>query len=67
MSRRSKKSIPDTAYVVINKDGLVFAGMRYGYFYWSPDWSKAKPLLKENTGILLRDYPELELVKEEEF
>lgn len=51
-------------YVVINKHGEVFAGLRRGHYTWSDDWSKAKPLYKENTTLLLEENKHSEIIKE---
>jgi len=63
---RKKAQAPTQMYVVVNKQGQVFAGMRYGYFRWSNDWKQAKPLYEDNTQKLFQEYSNLELVKEEE-
>ncbi len=67
MDKQNKKKQQVSMYVVINKNGMVFAGMRNGYFRWSHDWNEAKPLYRENTTLLAHEYPELELIKEEDF
>jgi hypothetical protein len=53
-------------YVVINKDGEVFTGLSRGYVNWSYDWSEAKPLFKQSTSWLLREYSGAEIIKKEE-
>ena len=53
-------------YVVINREGEVFTGIKIGYVQWSYDWFEAKPLFKENTAWLLEFNPGAELIKEEE-
>lgn len=52
-------------YVVMNQDGEVFTGLLGGYFQYSADWNKAKPLPLSNTTMLMTE-PGNELVKEEE-
>ena len=53
-------------YVVINKEGEVYTGLKQGNAQWSYDWSEAKPLFKQSTSWLLRYNPGAEMVKEEE-
>lgn len=53
-------------YVVINRNGEVFAGFLNGQIQWAYDWSLAKPLFKENTTRLLQENLGSELIKEEE-
>lgn len=53
-------------YVVMNKDGEVFTGLLKGNISWSYDWSEAKPLFKESTNWLLREYSGAEIIKKEE-
>jgi len=68
MKRKYKKSKPDAAmFVVVNKDGMVFAGLRGGHYFWSNNWSEAKPLYKENTIMLLQENKGAELIKEKDF
>ena len=65
--RKYKKSRPfEQMYVVINREGEVFTGIKSGYVKWSYDWFEAKPLFKENTAWLLEFNPGAELIKEEE-
>jgi hypothetical protein len=61
-----KYPLPQQMYVVINKEGEAFTGLKSGYTQWSYDWFNAKPLNKENTSWLLRYNPGAELIKEEE-
>ena len=51
--RKSPPSVP--MYVVINREGEVFTGLKGGYTQWSGNWFEAKPLHKENTYHLLRE------------
>jgi hypothetical protein len=53
-------------YVVINREGEVFTGLKGGYIQWSYNWLEAKPLHKENTTWLLEFNSEAELINEEE-
>jgi hypothetical protein len=65
--RKYRKSKPyPQMYVVMNKDGEVFTGLLKGNISWSYDWSEAKPLFKESTTWLLREYSEAEIIKKEE-
>ena len=65
--RKYKKSRPfEQMYVVINREGEVFTGMKNGCVHWSYDWFEAKPLFKENTSWLLRHNSGAEILKEEE-
>ena len=67
-TRRQYRKSPllQQMYVVINKEGEAFTGLKSGYTQWSYDWFNAKPLNKENTSWLLRYNPGAELIKEEE-
>jgi hypothetical protein len=51
-------------FVVVDRDGMVFSGMKDGYYDWSHNWVNAKPLYKENTEKLLAENPGAELMKE---
>lgn len=53
-------------FIVLNRHGQVFAGMKGGYFDWSDDWNQAKPLYRENTDRLFQEYGNLELIKAKE-
>jgi hypothetical protein len=53
-------------YVVINRDGEVFTGLKGGYTQWSGNWFEAKPLHVENTTRLLEENIGTELINEEE-
>ena len=65
--RKYKKSRPfSQMYVLINKEGEIYAGLKRGYIQWSDNWLEAKPLFKENTAWLLEFNPGAELIKEEE-
>jgi len=66
MKRTYRKSTPlPERYVVLNQDGGVFVGMLGGKFYYSQDWSKAKPLGLSNTHYLMKEKGN-ELIKESE-
>ena len=55
-------------YVIMNKNGEVFAGLLKGYPQWSSDWGNAKPLYRENTSFICSGNPtEYELIDENEF
>jgi len=55
-------------YVIMNKNGEVFAGLLSGYPQWSSDWSNAKPLYRENTSFICNNNPtQYELINEKEF
>jgi hypothetical protein len=53
-------------YVVINREGEVFTGLKGGYTQWSGNWFEAKPLHVENTTRLLEENIGAELINEEE-
>jgi hypothetical protein len=65
---RKKRQIIDTPmYVIINKNGEVFAGLLKGYPQWSSDWNEAKPLARENTTFICDSNPNnYELINEKE-
>jgi hypothetical protein len=67
MTRRPyRKSLPyREMYVVVNKHGEIFTGLKGGYPEYSSDWAQAKPLFIENTKHLLRENG-TELIKESE-
>lgn len=64
--QRKKSFLSPQSYVVMTKDGEVFMGLVGGTPQWSYNWEQAKPLEKQNTSWLLRQYPGTELIKEEE-
>lgn len=64
MKKRTNYIAPER-YVVVNQDGEVFIGLRGGYFEYSSDWSKAKPLDLSSTHYLMRVKGN-ELIKESE-
>jgi hypothetical protein len=66
---RKKHQIDNTSmYVIMNKNGEVFAGLLSGYPQWSSDWSNAKPLYRENTSFICNSNPnQYELINENEF
>lgn len=64
MKNKRKHPISEN-YVVVNQDGEVFTGLRYGSFEYSSDWSKAKPLDLPSTHYLMRVKGN-ELIKESE-
>lgn len=54
--------------VVINKQGQVFSGLKYGKEHWEYDWNLYKPLSINNVQIIQRNnYNTLELIPENEF
>jgi hypothetical protein len=55
MIRKRHKPIQEETYVVVNRDGQAFVGLKGGYPTYSDDWSEAKPLFIENTKYLLRE------------
>jgi hypothetical protein len=65
MIRKRNKPVQEETYVVVNKDGQAFIGLKGGYPEYSDDWSEAKPLFMENTEMLLREHG-TELIKESE-
>ena len=65
MIRKRHKPIQEETYVVVNRDGQAFVGLKGGYPTYSDDWSEAKPLFMENTEMLLREHG-TELIKESE-
>ena len=65
MIRKRHKPIQPETYVVVDKNGRAFVGLKGGYPEYSDDWSEAKPLFIENTEMLLREKG-TELIKESE-
>jgi hypothetical protein len=63
--RKRNKPVQEESYVVVNKEGQVFSGLKGGYPEYSDDWSQAKPLFIDNTTMLLRENG-TELIKESE-
>jgi hypothetical protein len=63
--RKRNKPVQEEQFVVVNKEGQVFIGLKGGYPDYSDDWSEAKPLFINNTELLLREYG-TELIKESE-
>jgi hypothetical protein len=63
--RKRNKPVQEDTYVVVNKNGQVFTGLKGGYPDYSDDWSEAKPLFMNNTELLLRENG-TELIKESE-
>jgi len=55
MIRKRHKPIQPETFVVVNRDGQAFIGLKGGYPVYSDDWSEAKPLHKDNTYHLLRE------------
>ena len=55
MIRKRNKPVQEETYVVVNKDGQAFIGLKGGYPDYSDDWSEAKPLFIDNTAMLLRE------------
>ena len=66
---RKRRQIDNTPmYVIMNKNGEVFAGLLGGYPRWSSNWNEAKPLYRENTSFICDSNPnEYELINENEF
>lgn len=55
--RRYRKSQPyPSMYLVVNKYDEVFAGLKGGSVTWSKDWDEGKPLFKDNTTKLVKEY-----------
>jgi hypothetical protein len=54
-------------FVIVNKQGQVFSGMKQGYYDWSDDWLQAKPLYRENTQYVLEEHPHSELIDLKDF
>ena len=54
--RRYRTFTPRKMYLVVNKYDEVFAGLKRGSVTWSEDWSEAKPLFKESTTKLVKEY-----------
>ena len=50
-------------YIMVNKQGEAYAGMVQGTPSWTHDWDLAKKLQRENTTVLQRHHPELELLE----
>ncbi len=63
--RKRNKPVREESYIVVNKDGQAFMGLKGGYPEYSDDWSQAKPLFMDNTTMLLRENG-TELIKESE-
>jgi len=63
--RKRNKPVREENYIIVNKDGQVFTGLKSGYPNYSDDWSEAKPLFMDNTEMLLREKG-TELIKESE-
>jgi hypothetical protein len=66
MPKKLPTHTPEPMYCLINQDSEVFVGLLGGYAQWSNDLSQAKPLYKEHTSMLLRYYPNIELIEEKE-
>ena len=66
---RKRRQIDNTPmYVIMNKNGEVFAGLLRGYPQWSSDWGNAKLLYQENTNFICDSNPNnYELINENEF
>ena len=66
---RKKRQIDNTPmYVIMNKNGDVFAGLLSGYPQWSSNWGNAKLLYRENTSFICDSNPNnYELINEKEF
>jgi len=43
-------------YLIVNKHDEVFSGLKGGYVTWTEDWSKGKPLFKDNTTKLVEEF-----------
>ena len=65
--RRKKPIDKKQYYVVLNKNGEVFTGLKKGYSDWSYNWEDAKPLKHQSTTYLKLENKNIELIKEEEF
>lgn len=63
--RKRNKPVQEERFVIVNKDGQVFSGLKGGYPEYLDDWSQAKPLFMNNTEMLLREQG-TELIKESE-
>ena len=63
--RKRNKPVQEEQFIVVNRDGQVFIGLKGGYPDYSDDWSQAKPLFIDNTKYLLREQG-TELIKESE-
>lgn len=63
--RKRNKPVQEEQYVVVDKNGKAFTGLKGGYPEYSDDWSQAKPLFIENTEMLLRENG-TELIKKSE-
>jgi len=66
---KKRRQIDNTPmYVIMNKNGEVFAGLLSGYPQWSSNWSDAKLLYHENTSFICDSNPnQYELINENEF
>jgi len=53
--RKRNKPVQEETYVVVNRDGQVFVGLKGGYPSYSDDYSEAKPLFIDNTRYLLKE------------
>jgi hypothetical protein len=65
MIRKRHKPVQQETYVVVDKEGRAFIGLKGGYPDYSDDWSEAKPLFMDNTAMLLRE-PGTELINTSE-
>lgn len=63
--RRASNISKEESFVVLNSKMEVYTGMLGGKFIFSPDWSKAKPLFKDNAKYILMEKG-TELIKETE-
>ena len=52
---KKTKPVPQDMFVVVNKEGKVFTGLKGGYPDYSDNWSEAKPLFIDNTQYLLKE------------
>jgi len=65
---RKKTQLDTPMYAILNKNGEVFAGLRFGYPYWSINWDEAKFLELANTTYIYDSNPnEYELINKEQF
>jgi hypothetical protein len=60
-----KKIEKEQLYVVLDSYNQVFAGFRYGEFYFSSDWSEYQPVRMSGTKYLKSKINEL--IKEQDF
>jgi hypothetical protein len=57
------KKTTNKEYIIVNKEGEAYIGMLYGKLMWSYNWDEAKPLLLENTTLVIEHNPYSEAIE----